>query len=147
MEELARVILELAVSRLEFATQGDSSEWVEVSATELTAEQSVRSLAMLAALDGLTGAITKIIYGSNILTPALTHKGWMFWKKLPVTENENSALSAAMIGYGACCQELAERARAMATHEEAFVAHIAGFYSCTRQFSDDLREVLNSSLT
>jgi hypothetical protein len=40
-------------------------------------------------------SVVKILVGKNILAPALINKGWMFWKKLSVTDNEKAMIETA----------------------------------------------------
>lgn len=148
MDWKARTTLELAVNQLESRTQGDPKEWIDSSTAELTTEQVLRYSVILSSLQGLYKAIGETIYGTNILTPALTHKGWMFWRKLPVTENEKEAINAAGLRAATCMQEVARAsAELQNSTPEEIVAVIANLYTCYRQFAKDLREVLNTSPT
>ena len=52
---------------------------------------------IMSAQEGTEHAIGKMLVGENILTPALTHKGWKFWKSLPVTQEEKKAIDDAII--------------------------------------------------
>ena len=149
MERKARLVLELAVNQLDSKTEGDPREWIEESAEQLTDEQMLYLHVILASLQGLYIGVSKTIYGTNILTPALTHNGWMFWKKLPVTSGEKEAIGATALRVGACMRDaerfIGELASKQDSEPQEVVAVVANLFSCLRQFSNDLREVLNSS--
>jgi hypothetical protein len=150
MERKARVALEFAVNQLESQTQGDPREWVDASAEQLTDEQKILYLQVIvASLHGLFSGVCKTIYGTNILTPALTHKGWAFWRKLPVTSEEKVAIGEAAFKVETCMQEVARLTGELASRQdsepEEVVAVVANLCSCLRQFSNDLRDVLDSS--
>ena len=151
MDWKARVALDFAINQLESKIQGDPREWIDASEEQLTNEQIVHLHVIIAGLQGLYIGVCKTIYGTNILTPALTHNGWMFWRKLPVTRKEKEAIGAAALRVGTCMQEVERFTGELASKQDSnpqdVVAVVANLYSCLRQFSIDLREVLNSSLS
>ena len=99
-------------------------------------------------------AIGRMLVGENILTPALIHKGWQFWKLLPVTNKEKEAIESAVISWSndkvAKIKSLEETFETLPDTDDTdlrnpiyFIASVLDInYSCRQKFSDYLKTIL-----
>ena len=163
MEEEARLVLETIVRSLDDTLPGDPSSWAKsVEELDPTDEDSLMQFPLVASItlslfQGQMEAISKTLYGTNMLTPALVRKGWMFWRKLPVTEDEKKAIEAAFFQYVACLQSLSpciqEIRQAKVGLEQLppmnrvselskVATALDKFCSCVQRYSDDLKQIL-----
>ena len=167
MKEEARRVLERAITQLDDTVRDDPTEWAKEadkldpsdpeSIDEFVSHHAIYTHVILAGFQGMMSAVGSIIYGANAFTPALTHKGWMFWRRLPVTEDEKRALEEALLRSSSCMSSVAAHipndvgeSGQMSPIERLEGLRkswgiLAQLYSCVRRYSSDLRQVLESS--
>jgi hypothetical protein len=156
MKPEARQVLENIIKKLDEDNKPpDEGSWmahVQNKPDEESLKQTCIYIGIImSAQEGTENAIGKILVGENILTPALTHKGWKFWKSLPVTQEEKKAIDAAIIRWanqkvarmeslqnsieGSSNNDLLNQVISMAS-----LLDITS--SCRKQLSDDLKKIL-----
>lgn len=159
MKKKARQTLEYVVKKLDEESQppqkGSWREQVEKE-TKLEDEETLRQThiylnVLMAGQQATDDAIGKILVGENILTPALTNKGWQFWKPLSVTDKEKEAIESAVINWSR--EKVAKLDSLRETYEKLpdtdlrsqinFIASVLDINaSCKQQLSDDLKMIL-----
>ena len=156
MKPEARQVLENIIKKLdEDSKLPDEGAWtahVQNKPDEESLKQTYIYLGIImSAQEGTENAIGKILVGENILTPALTHKGWKFWKSLPVTQEEKKAIDDAIIRWSnqkvARMESLQNSIESSSNNDllnqvisMASMLDIAS--SCRKQLSDDLKKIL-----
>ena len=147
MEQRARFALETTISDLERGLIGHQLDLVE-RADQLSDEQVVAAKFLVTALAEVMARACKIIYGTNVLTPSLTSKGWRFWRRLPVSETEKEWLLTAISKFEECSRQVAtvtqelEQTRQYGIRKQMEV--ITQLQLCFRQFTEDLKLVVRS---
>ena len=147
MEQRARFALEAAIRDLERGLLDDPMDLPE-RADQLSDEQIVAAKFLVNALGEVMARACKIIYGTNVLTPSLTSKGWRFWKRLPISEREKELLLTGISKFEECSRQVAtvtrelERTRQFGIEKQSSV--ITQMQLCFRQFTEDLKLVLGS---
>jgi len=156
MNSEARQVLENIIKKLDEASKPpDEGSWtahVQNKTDEESLKQTYIALGILmSAQEGTENAIGKILVGDNILTPALTHKGWKFWKSLPVKQEEKKAIDDAIIRWS---NQKVARIKSLQNSIERssnndllnLVISMANcldiISSCEKQLSDDLKRIL-----
>lgn len=147
MEQRARFALEATISDLERGLIGHQMDLVG-RADQLSDEQVVAAKFLVTALAEVMARACKIIYGTNVLTPSLTSKGWRVWRRLPVSETEKEWLLTAISKFEECSRQVAtvtqelEQTRQYGIGKQMEV--ITQLQLCFRQFTEDLKLVVRS---
>ena len=112
MEPAAKVVLGVIVDQIGVAVSSEPVELEQVVENELALLvpdeddqvdvkqielRSMESLGTLTGLSALLEQINRTLLGTNIFTPGLCYRGWMFWKKLSLSKIECKAVSDALL--------------------------------------------------
>ena len=100
---------------------------------------------MLQGLDSIFRLVTNQLWGSNVLTPGLTNRGWKIWKKQPVTPFENEALLAAITKFRDCASGVSLKTQSLGEFSvQNGMELVVMSRSCYRRFTLDLKAVIDS---
>jgi len=161
MKPEAKLILEYVVQKLDEATghTPNYGSWkVQVEhlrpENEDTLTQSIFYIeGIMADLMAVNDGVGKVLAGDNILTPSLTNKGWKFWKKPILTEDEKQAIGSAYIKYNQLISLqskslLRALKKSPSADDHSYLIAKASqldiLYTCMQQLSTDLKQILVS---
>lgn len=159
MQEKARLILEYVIHQLDKAVDdvvryGSWRAQAEQVGTDDENSLYATMIVILPVLQATSDVATKMLVGENILTPSLLTRGWKFWKRPLLTENENKAVESAVIQYSEAVvtqfnslRDTYKKLPNTTTYADVifFAAGLDALSSCMQQLSADLKEILASA--
>jgi len=159
MDEKAKQILIYVIKKLDKDSKPPQEGSWKTQVEKETKEGDMNSLkksytylkVLMNSQQAIDEAVVEILVGKNILTPALINKGWRFWKKMSVTDNEKAMIETAIKDW--INEKVAKLESLLSEYYKipdlnlndkiTYISCILDIISsCKRKFSGDLKAIL-----